>query len=100
MTATQRRKGNIVDRLIDRRHVEEMTGLSRSTIYKMISEDRFPRPIRIGRRAVRWKASVVALWIEKLPEALRSSFYLAVLLISKEESNEIGRYTSPLACQH
>lgn len=100
MTATQHRKGDIVDRLIDRRHVEEMTGLSRSTIYKMISENRFPKPVRIGRRAVRWKKSVVALWIEQLPEALISFFNLAALTISKEDNNETGIYPSPPARQH
>lgn len=34
--------------------VKARTGLSRSTIYLRISEDRFPKPISLGGRAVGW----------------------------------------------
>ena len=45
------------DRLLRRRQVEEITGMSRSTIYKMMQNGEFPRPVRIGPAAVRWRAS-------------------------------------------
>ena len=46
--------------VILRRHqVEARTGLSRSTIYKFMSEGRFPKPVRIGVRAVGWNSSSV-----------------------------------------
>ena len=32
--------------------VEAMTGLSRSTIYAMMAEGEFPRPLKLGKRAV------------------------------------------------
>ena len=36
------------DRLLRRREVEKITGMSRSSIYRLMQEDEFPRPLRIG----------------------------------------------------
>lgn len=36
--------------------------LSRSTIYKRIAEHNFPRPIRLGVRAVRWRIEAIEVW--------------------------------------
>lgn len=52
------------DRFLRRPEVESITGLSRSTIYLMISNGEFPKPARIGRRAVAWRESVIQSWIE------------------------------------
>ncbi len=57
------------DRLLRRRQVEEITGMSRSTIYKMMQSGEFPRPVRIGPSAVRWRASDIAAWVESRPVA-------------------------------
>ncbi|WP_018144886.1 AlpA family transcriptional regulator [Thioalkalivibrio sp. AKL6] len=43
--------------------VRRRTGLSRSTIYRLIQEGRFPKPIKIGDRASAWPASVIDRWI-------------------------------------
>jgi prophage regulatory protein len=40
--------------------VRASTGLSRSTIYLRIAQGVFPRPVRLGGRAVGWPASEVA----------------------------------------
>jgi prophage regulatory protein len=40
-----------------------VVGLSRSTIYAMIREDRFPPPDKVGTRAVRWLSSDIDAWI-------------------------------------
>lgn len=45
-----------------RNTVEKITGLSRSLIYEMINRGEFPRPIRIGKRAVAWRESDIAEW--------------------------------------
>ncbi|MBL4874249.1 MAG: AlpA family phage regulatory protein [Rhodobacteraceae bacterium] len=45
-----------------RSSVEKITGLSRSLIYEMMAREEFPRPIRIGRRAVAWRESDIAEW--------------------------------------
>lgn len=39
------------------------TGLSRSTIYAMISDGAFPKPIKLGMRAVGWVEVEVGDWI-------------------------------------
>ena len=42
--------------------VKEITGLARSTIYLLISQDRFPKPISLGERAVGWLESELHEW--------------------------------------
>ena len=51
------------DKLHRRHAVEEMTALSRSTIYAMMDEGTFPRPVRIGKRAVAWRDSDLRAWL-------------------------------------
>ena len=57
------------DRLLRRRQVEEITGMSRSAIYKRMQEGEFPRPVRIGPTAVRWRTGDIAAWVESRPVA-------------------------------
>ncbi len=45
--------------------IKNMTGLSRSTIYMRIAEKRFPKPIKLGERAVAWLESDVNAWMEQ-----------------------------------
>ena len=52
------------DIIVRRPTVERMIGLSRSTIYEMISLGLFPKPIRIGRKAVGWRESAIKKWLE------------------------------------
>ena len=51
-------------KILRRKDVEEIVGLSRSTIYKLMSTGAFPRPIRLGPRAVGWRLSDIEAWIE------------------------------------
>ena len=51
-------------RIMRRPQVEAATGLSRSTLYAMMTEGEFPRPIRLGKRAVGWPESEVSDWLE------------------------------------
>jgi len=51
-----------------RKALEDMLGLSRSTIYRMMNHGEFPRPARIGRRAVGWRSSDVEEWLKALNE--------------------------------
>lgn len=51
------------DKILRRAAVEEMTGLSRSTLYRMMDRGEFPRPARIGQRAVGWRASEISHWV-------------------------------------
>ncbi len=43
--------------------VVRITGLARSTIYKLISQNQFPVPIKLSTRAVAWLQSEVEGWI-------------------------------------
>ena len=56
-------------RLMRLREVLAITGLSKSTIYALIAGGQFPRPVRIGRRAVGWRASEVQAWVTARPSA-------------------------------
>jgi prophage regulatory protein len=53
----------VTDRIYRRPQVEALVGLSRSTLYAMMAEGTFPKPVRLGRRAVGWRASDVAEWL-------------------------------------
>ena len=57
------------DRLLRRREVEERTGLSRASIYRLKRDGRFPAPVRVSDTAVRWKASDITVWIQSRPVA-------------------------------
>ena len=53
-----------IDHLLRRPEVEMLTGLARATIYQKMATGHFPRPIKIGKRAVAWPKSVIEGWIE------------------------------------
>ena len=57
------------DRLLTRREVVEITGLSPATIYRQMPKGQFPRQVRVGYRGVRWRASEVFAWVKSLPWA-------------------------------
>ena len=50
-------------RIIRRTDVQKMTGLSRSTIYKWMDEGLFPKPVKLGPRAVGWVEDYIDTWI-------------------------------------
>ena len=47
--------------------VIRVTGLSRSTLYRLIADEQFPRPVRLGPRAVAWRRTDVEAWGEARP---------------------------------
>lgn len=49
--------------------VQETTGLSKAAIYRRIHEGDFPKPIKLGERAVGWLAGEVTEWIAARPRA-------------------------------
>ena len=46
-----------------------LTGLSRSSIYLRISTNEFPKPVKLGRRAVGWPGESIMAWQAKMMEA-------------------------------
>ena len=63
-------KTNPPTRFLRLGEVLERTGLSRSTIYVRLDQGRFPRPVSLGSRAVRWVEAEVDEWIaERIAES-------------------------------
>lgn len=55
----------MTQKLLRLRAVEEATGLSRSSLYRLIQSDVFPAPIQLtGARAVAWLQTDVDAWIQ------------------------------------
>ena len=54
----------MAEQILRRPAVEARTGLSRSTIYAMMAEGTFPKPVRLGKRAVGWMESTISAWLE------------------------------------
>ncbi len=56
-------------RIIRLKEVMDSTGLSRSTMYKYISEGVFPKPVSLGDRCVGWVEQEIHDWILSKIEA-------------------------------
>lgn len=54
-----------VTKILRRHEVEQCTGLPRSSIYMLINEGTFPRPIHLSSRSVGWPANEVEDWIQR-----------------------------------
>jgi prophage regulatory protein len=50
-------------RLIKLKEVMHSTGMSRSTIYKYIAAEVFPKPVSLGERSVAWVEDEIQRWI-------------------------------------
>jgi prophage regulatory protein len=50
-------------RLYRRPEVEARTGLKKSELYRRAAADRFPRPLKLGRRFTAWVADEVDAWV-------------------------------------
>jgi prophage regulatory protein len=44
-----------------------MTGLARSTIYRLVATNMFPGPVQVGKRAVAWRRADLDKWSENRP---------------------------------
>jgi predicted DNA-binding transcriptional regulator AlpA len=54
------------------RDVMRITALSRSTVYRRISEGRFPAPVHLGGWASAWPSAALQAWIDD-PEGYRAA---------------------------
>jgi prophage regulatory protein len=59
--------------LLTLRQVRERTGLSRSSVYDWSRAGKFPAPVRLSPRAIRWHADQVSAWIAALPTASKAA---------------------------
>lgn len=54
-------------RIIRIQTVKNLSGMSRSGVYRAMSEAEFPAPVRLGPRSVGWRESEVAAWLAARP---------------------------------
>ena len=47
------------------RRVSSITGLGRSTIYGLIKEGKFPKPLKLSTRSVGWTSASVFEWLSE-----------------------------------
>ena len=47
--------------------VTRMTGLGRSTNYRLVAQDKFPSPVRLANRAIAWRRTDLERWTEMRP---------------------------------
>lgn len=57
-----RKPALLEDQFIDMKFITQLTGLSDKWFYKLIQNDLFPKPIKLG-RASRWLKSDVEEWL-------------------------------------
>ena len=58
-----------MDRIMRADEVVKVVGLSKAQLYLMMKEKEFPQAVQLGRRAVGWKESQIAEWIESRKES-------------------------------
>ena len=58
----------MVPKIFRRRELENRIGVKRSSIYKMMDEGLFPKPVRLGRRAVGWREEDIEHWLKQMQE--------------------------------
>lgn len=65
LDAAQGRRPHVADgdRLLRWPEVHTQTGLSRTTIWRLVRHGAFPAPRRLSTNAIAWLASEVAAWI-------------------------------------
>ena len=55
--------------LLSRHEVERRVDLTTTSIYRLMRSGQFPRPIRIGAQAVRWRSDELERWLDTRPRA-------------------------------
>lgn len=62
-----------IDKYLRVKQVCEVTGLSRATIYALEKAGKFPGKVALGARAVAWRESTVAKWMEERKSVIKTS---------------------------
>ena len=67
-----RQKENVIlmeqsKRILRLPEVLKMTGLSRTSIWRQIDAGTFPKSVKLGPRAVGWRASDIEEWLRNRP---------------------------------
>ena len=65
--------GNFPGRMLHLPEVLAITGLSKSTLYRLIASGDFPAGVKLGKRMTRWPESDVVQWIDGKVRASRQA---------------------------
>ena len=60
-----------MDKIIRQREVIHLTGLSRTTIWRLEPAGQFPKRRRLTRHSIGWKAAEILGWIDSRPNGLQ-----------------------------
>lgn len=52
--------------------VRQKTGLSKSAIYRAIDVGEFPQPVKIGKKSIAWRKSVINAWMAYVENSYRN----------------------------
>ncbi|MCV3239669.1 helix-turn-helix transcriptional regulator [Mesorhizobium sp. ZC-5] len=52
----------MTDIFLRREEVEKAVGLKHSSLYALIAEGKFPKPVPLGAKSVRWSAAEILDW--------------------------------------
>lgn len=52
--------------LLKLKHVIVATGLSKSSVYALLKDKKFPEPVRLGARCTRWRMADIQAWIDQV----------------------------------
>lgn len=55
-----------LDRLMTPREVAQTTGMSRTSLWRMVRARAFPAPVQVGARRIAWRQSEIANWMSSL----------------------------------
>jgi prophage regulatory protein len=59
------------DRILRDKELDELTGTSRTTRWRLIKKGEFPAPVQISDTTIGWRESVIQEWIRSRPMVLR-----------------------------
>ena len=59
----------MIDDLLNRKQVEELLGIKKSSLYSYMRQGDFPAPIRLSPKCVRWRRSEIEAWLASRPRA-------------------------------
>lgn len=62
-------EGGLTPMFLRLRVVMRLTGLGRSTIYRLMAEEAFPQPVRLTRRLIAWRRADLDEWGDRRPKA-------------------------------
>ena len=55
--------------LLTIKQVQDAVQLTRSSLYRLMKEGRFPIPVKVSARANRWRSDELAAWLDARPRA-------------------------------